>query len=347
MPARSCAGADVVGNNDGLLEVGETWTYTAAHTVTQAEIDSNGGGDGDLDNTATADSDQTGPDTDDATVPVGQNPALNIVKTAAGRRPTVADTRRRARSPTRSRCTNTGNVTLTGVTVTRPARRRRLDRVGHDRRHQQRRPAGRRRDLDLHAPTRSPRPSIDSNGGGDGDLDNTATADSDQTGPDTDDATVPVDQNPALNIVKTASVDADDRTRPLVDTAGDVINYAITVHEHRQRDADRRDGDDPIDRTGSRRRCDAGDTNNDDLLESVETWTYTASHTVTQAEIDSNGGGDGDIDNTCDGRQQRDRPGHRRRAGRRVVGTRRMNIVKIVQHRRTATATAGRRASAT
>ena len=65
-------GADVVGDNDALLEVGETWGYTAAHTVTQAEIDSNGGGDGDLENTATADSDETGPDTDDATVPVAQ-----------------------------------------------------------------------------------------------------------------------------------------------------------------------------------------------------------------------------------------------------------------------------------
>ena len=49
-------GADVVGDNDALLEVGETWGYTAAHTVTQAEIDSNGGGDGGIDNTATADS---------------------------------------------------------------------------------------------------------------------------------------------------------------------------------------------------------------------------------------------------------------------------------------------------
>ena len=82
MRARSCAVADVVGDNDGLLEVGETWGYTAAHTVTQAEIDSNGGGDGDLDNIATADSNETGPDTDDATVPVAQTPALNIVKEA-------------------------------------------------------------------------------------------------------------------------------------------------------------------------------------------------------------------------------------------------------------------------
>ena len=35
------------------------------------------------------------------------------------------------------------------------------------------------------------------------------------------------------------------------------------------------------------------------LLEVGEVWRYTATHTVTQAEIDSNGGGDGDIDNTA------------------------------------------------
>ena len=67
-------GADVVGDNDALLEVGETWSYTAAHTVTQAEIDCNGGGDGQLENTATADSNETGPDSDDATVPVVAQP---------------------------------------------------------------------------------------------------------------------------------------------------------------------------------------------------------------------------------------------------------------------------------
>ena len=52
--------------------------------MTQAEIDSNGGGDGDIDNTATADSDQTGPDTADASVPVTQTPALNITKNVDG-----------------------------------------------------------------------------------------------------------------------------------------------------------------------------------------------------------------------------------------------------------------------
>ena len=36
-------GADALGDGDGLLDVGETWTYTAAHTVTQAELDARGG----------------------------------------------------------------------------------------------------------------------------------------------------------------------------------------------------------------------------------------------------------------------------------------------------------------
>ena len=111
-------GADVVGDNDAMLEVGETWGYTAAHTVTQAEIDSNGGGDGLLENMATADTDQTGPDTDDASVPVAQNPALNIAKDASVPGGT-ADAAGEVISYTIT-VANTGNATLTGVAVTDP-----------------------------------------------------------------------------------------------------------------------------------------------------------------------------------------------------------------------------------
>ena len=52
--------------------------------MTQADIDSNGGGDGDIDNIATADSNRDRSDTDDATVPVAQTPALNIIKDCDG-----------------------------------------------------------------------------------------------------------------------------------------------------------------------------------------------------------------------------------------------------------------------
>ena len=64
---------------------------------------------------------------------------------------------------------------------------------------------------------------IDSNGGGDGDIDNTATADSDQTGTDTADVSVPVEQTPALTIVKEAL------PGQIADVAGETLNYTITV----------------------------------------------------------------------------------------------------------------------
>ncbi|MDJ0518938.1 MAG: carboxypeptidase regulatory-like domain-containing protein, partial [Trichodesmium sp. MO_231.B1] len=51
-------------NNDGILQRGETWTYTGSYTVQQSDIDSNGGGDGDIDNIATVDTDQTPPSSD-------------------------------------------------------------------------------------------------------------------------------------------------------------------------------------------------------------------------------------------------------------------------------------------
>ena len=73
---------------------------------------------------------------------------------------------------------------------------------------------------------------IDSNGGGDGDIDNTATADSNQTGADTADAAAPITQAPALNITKAVSsvTDGPDALNGAgVDGAGDVINYTITV----------------------------------------------------------------------------------------------------------------------
>ena len=59
--------------------------------MTQGEIDSNGGGDGFLENTATADSDESDPDSDDASVAVSRTAALTIVKEAvAGQAADVA-----------------------------------------------------------------------------------------------------------------------------------------------------------------------------------------------------------------------------------------------------------------
>src|SRR5262249_59986464 len=68
-------GADIVGNNDNVLDVGETSSFTAHHTVTQGEIDSNGAGTGQISNTATADSNEAGPGT--ASTSVGNQQRLH------------------------------------------------------------------------------------------------------------------------------------------------------------------------------------------------------------------------------------------------------------------------------
>ena len=119
--------ADFAGDNDALLEVGETWSYTAAHTLTQAEIDSNGGGDGDIDNTATADSNETPIDTDDATIPVARTPKIDLEKLVSvnGAAGTFfdADTPQGPGATSASDIVfkftveNTGNTTLTNVII--------------------------------------------------------------------------------------------------------------------------------------------------------------------------------------------------------------------------------------
>ena len=41
------------------------------------------------------------------------------------------------------------------------------------------------------------------------------------------------------------------------------------------------------------------DTDHDGKLDSAETWRYNDTYTVQQSDINDNGGGDGDIDNTA------------------------------------------------
>src|SRR5204863_1245528 len=48
-------------NHDGRLSVGETWQYTASHTVTQNDLNTLGNGSGFISNTVTADSAETTP----------------------------------------------------------------------------------------------------------------------------------------------------------------------------------------------------------------------------------------------------------------------------------------------
>jgi large repetitive protein len=216
---------DISGDNDADLEVGETWSYTAQHTVTQAEIDNNGGGDGDIDNTAYADSAQTDPDSDSEEVPVVQDPSLNIVKSLSAGSP--ADYAAGATINYTITVQNTGNQTLTNVTVsdqveaygsTLPLRG--TDLIGNN-----------DSNLDVgetwsysssYLVTQA---DIDNAGGGNGLIDNVATADSNQTGPDTDDAEAQlvIPAGPDIDVEKYVSVDggtswqdADSPTGPVL-----------------------------------------------------------------------------------------------------------------------------------
>jgi len=57
-------------DTDGILDVGETWTYTGKYTVTQEDIDTNGGCDGYIDNVAMVNCDQLGAKCDSVRVPI-------------------------------------------------------------------------------------------------------------------------------------------------------------------------------------------------------------------------------------------------------------------------------------
>ena len=220
---------------------GASLTCTGTYTVTQAEIDNNGGGDGDIDNTATADSDQTGPASDSAAVPLGQTPALAIEKTV-----TAVDAIRRAVPvdaagdviPYSIVVTNTGNQTLTGVSVVDP-RIANLDcdpgTAGNQTTGFTLVPATRRTCTGSYTVTQA---EIDNNGGGDGDIDNTATADSDQTGPASDWRRA---AQPEPGARDREDRDGGGRRHDapfLVDEAGDVICVFDRGHQHRQPDVD-------------------------------------------------------------------------------------------------------------
>src|SRR5262245_5131280 len=112
-------------SDPGVLDVGETWVYHQSYTVSAADITSFGvDHDGFVDNTATVTTAQTPtPQSATAQVPVfGANPAISILKTVTS----VTDANHDGKTDAGDvinyniHVANTGNVTLTGLTVTDP-----------------------------------------------------------------------------------------------------------------------------------------------------------------------------------------------------------------------------------
>ena len=297
-----CAPA-LAGPTGFTLAPTETLTCTGTYTVTQGDIDDDGGGDGVIDNTATADSDQTGPAIDSAEVPLAQSPALSIEKTVTGvdadtTPPFLVDAAGDVISYS-ILVTNTGNQTLTGVSVSDP-RIANLDcdsgAAGNQTTGFTLAPTGTLTCTGTYAVTQA---EIDNDGGGDGYIDNTATADSDQTGPVSDSAAVPLAQKPALAIEKTVTGVGSDPPPFQVDAAGDVISYSIVVTNVGNQTLTGVSVSDPrIANLDCNLALDGNQTTGFTLIPGAFL-SCTGSYAVTQADIDDNGGGDGDIDNTA------------------------------------------------
>ena len=274
-------------NSNNVLDIGETWRYTATQTALQSDLDGNGGGDGDKDNSATVTATQLGTAntvtaTDAAAAPIVPSAALAITKVFSGY--TGGDNDSLGDVPGDIAnyvitVTNTGNVTLTNVTVTDPLT-----------------------NLTSNVGTLAPGQSAvrnetytvtqaDLDGAGkagpDHDIDNTATATSDQTGPASASATAPLVFAPSIAIEKTFAGWADLGANG--DKAGDVANYTVKVTNTGNVTLTNVTVVDPL-------------TGENSLIVSLApqaSQTFNTTYTLKQADLDNNGGGDGDIDNTA------------------------------------------------
>uniref|UniRef100_UPI00286AF960 beta strand repeat-containing protein n=1 Tax=Novosphingobium sp. TaxID=1874826 RepID=UPI00286AF960 len=221
-------------DSDNVLDVAETWLYTATQTATQADLDTNGGGDSDKDNSATVVATQQGTSntvtaTDAAAAPIVRAPSIAITKVfnnwSGGDGDTIGDFAGDVANYTII-VTNTGNVTLTSVVVTDPL-------------------TGNVYNVGTLAPGGSSAPlsetytltqaDLDSNGTSEvnsilsGSIENTATATSGQTGPASASAVAPITVVPQIAIDKTFVNWSGGNGDAIGNAAGDVANYTVKV----------------------------------------------------------------------------------------------------------------------
>ena len=118
-------------DNDNVLDVGETWTYTGTYALSQGDLDSQGvNGDGKLTDTITATTKEAGSKTATADVPLTYNPKIDIEKlvSVTGKNgpyvdadtPDLAPQNIAIGQPVWFHVTleNKGNVTLDTITIT-------------------------------------------------------------------------------------------------------------------------------------------------------------------------------------------------------------------------------------
>ena len=172
--------------------------------------------------------------------------------------------------------TNSGNVTLTDVTVTDPLTQQAITGLTLA--------PGESQEFESSYTLKQS--DLDDQGGGDGDIDNTATVDSTQTDSVSDDAAVALAYTPDLMILKTADVER-------VDEIGDLINYTIAVSNIGNITLTGLEVTDTlIDDTLAPRDTDLngvidGDTDADGDMDVGETWYWTGQYMVTPEDFDA------------------------------------------------------------
>jgi gliding motility-associated-like protein/uncharacterized repeat protein (TIGR01451 family) len=108
---------------------------------------------------------------------------------------------------------------------------------------------------------------------------NVAVIDTDQTDPQQAEATTTISQIAAWSMTKIAAEEN-------YDAAGDILHYTIAINNDGNVSIGNITVTDPGANAGSIIRT-GGDTDTDNRLDPDETWVYTASHTVSQADIDA------------------------------------------------------------
>ena len=176
-----------------VLKVGEAQIFGYQYIVHQSDIDDNGGGDGSLDNEAIISSNQTGSKSDSESVPIQQIPALKVDKVAVGIDTQNDGVLNQAGDAVdySIMVQNTGNQTLTNVLIDDSTLGNQF--VGNLT------PGENKTFNTQYILTQT---DIDNHGNGDGDIDSTVTADSDQTDPVEDFEELRVIQAPNLKIEK-------------------------------------------------------------------------------------------------------------------------------------------------
>src|SRR5664280_2207160 len=267
-------------NANGVLEVGETWTYTGTYTVTQGDINSNGGEDGFISNMATVTSDQLGPKSDSAEVPIKEEPSeitpsYCIYKSIIGADENGDCIVNSPRDVIHYRIVvkNDGNVDLTGVSVNDPMIIL-TGPIGDDNDPRVLNPGETWVYTGDYALTQADINNKEY-------IDNTATVSSNELPSKSFSVSQLIDKNADLSI-QMSTIGIDEAGDKMIDELGDIINYQVAVKNNGDISLTGVLVNDPMVKLTR-----SGDNGGSGLLEPGKTWVYKGNYIVTQADIDN------------------------------------------------------------